>query len=160
MPSCSISRSTSPTRRSSAGLRNRSRFSSGYFLMCLRGFDPSGRRPHISARLNILEMISRRPVGVVGDVPEVVMDLGDVSPGYLGHAMAPERRNDHPLQHPPVALGRARFQPKRDVLFIEAVGELLDRDGPPVGIAPGGRILTILGRGDNCDRPVCAPARR
>jgi hypothetical protein len=30
-----------------------------YFLMCLRGFDPSGRKLHISARLNILEMISR-----------------------------------------------------------------------------------------------------
>jgi DNA modification methylase len=50
----------SPTRRSSAALRNRSRFSSGYFLMCLRGFDPSRRRPHISARLNILEIISKQ----------------------------------------------------------------------------------------------------
>jgi hypothetical protein len=58
MPSHSISRSTSPMQRSSAALRNRSRFSSGYFLMCLRGFEPSGRSPHISARLNILEMTS------------------------------------------------------------------------------------------------------
>ena len=32
------------------------------------------------------------PVGVVGDVPEIVMDLGDVGPRHLGHAMAPERR--------------------------------------------------------------------
>ena len=59
MPSLSISRRTSPTRLSSAGLRNRSRFSSAYFLMCLRGFDPSGRSSHISARLNILDMTSR-----------------------------------------------------------------------------------------------------
>ena len=82
------------------------------------------------------------------------MDLGDVGPRHLGHAMAAERRNDHALQHAPVALGRARFQPERDVLPVEAVGELLDRDGFPVGIAPGGRILTILGRGDDGDRPA------
>jgi len=35
-------------------------FSSGYFRMCLRGFDPSGRGPHISASTNILETTSRQ----------------------------------------------------------------------------------------------------
>ena len=44
----------------SAALRKRSRFSSGYFRMCLRGLDPSARSPHISARLNIFEMTSRQ----------------------------------------------------------------------------------------------------
>jgi hypothetical protein len=58
--SASISRSTSPIRRSSAALRKRSRFSSGYFRMCFRGLVPSGRRPHISARLNIFETTSRQ----------------------------------------------------------------------------------------------------
>src|SRR5665213_1104427 len=86
-------------------------------------------------------------------MPEVVMDLGDVSPRHFSHAMARERRNDHALDHPPVALGRARFQPDGDVPYVEAVGELLDRNGPPVGIAPGRRVLAVLGRGDNCDRP-------
>ena len=121
MPSLSISRSTSPTRLSSAGLRNRSRFSSAYFLMCLRGFDPSGRRPHISARVEHLGDDLEAPVGVVGDVPKIVMDLGHVSPRHFGHAVAPERRNDHTLQHPPVTFGRALFHPDRDMLFLEAV---------------------------------------
>lgn len=59
--SFSISRAL-PTRSSSAGLRSRSRFSCACFFMGLRGFDPSGRSPHISARLNILEITSRQPL--------------------------------------------------------------------------------------------------
>ena len=92
-------------------------------------------------------------VGVVGDVPEVVMDFGHVGPRHFRHAMAPECRNDHALQHASVTLGHARFQPDGDVFFVEAVGELPDRDGAAAGIARGGGILTIPGRGDDADRP-------
>ena len=93
-------------------------------------------------------------IGVVGDVPEIVMELGDVGARDLGHAVIAEPRNDKPLQHPLVALGGARLEAEIDVLFLEPLGEFLDGDGPPVGIAPGGGIVTVLGRGDDADRPV------
>jgi hypothetical protein len=66
------------------------------------------------------------------------MDLCHVSSRHLGDAVAPECRDNHTLQHPPVTLGRALLQPERNVLIVEAVGEFLDCDGPPVGVALGG----------------------
>ena len=41
------------------------------------------------------------------------------------------------------------------MFLVEAIGQLLDRDGSPVGIALGGGILTIPSRCDDSDRP-CA----
>ena len=58
------------------------------------------------------------------------------------------------LQHPPVALGGALLEAEGDVLPFEPLGEFLDRDGLPVGIALGGGILTVLGRGNDGDRPA------
>ena len=77
------------------------------------------------------------------------MELGDVGARHLGHAVIAEPRNDEPLQHPLVALGGAGLEAEIDVLPLEPLGELLDRDGSPVGIAPGGWIIAILGRGDD-----------
>ena len=82
------------------------------------------------------------------------MELGDVGARHLGHAVIAEPRNDEPLQHPPVALGGARLEAEIDVLLLEPLGELLDGDGSPIGIAPGGGIVAVLGRGDDGDRPA------
>ena len=154
MPSCSISRSTSPTRSQLGGAQEPLALLLRIFLDVLarvRSVRP--QTPHLGEVEHLGDDL-QAPIGVVGDVPEIVMDLGDVGARHLGHAMTPERRNDHALQHAPVALGRARLQPEGDVLLVEALGEFLDRDGPPVGIAPGGGILTVLGRGDDGDRPA------
>lgn len=56
--SVSISAKTSPMRHTSASLRNRSRFVSGYFLMPRRGFVFGSRSSHSSARLNIFDTTS------------------------------------------------------------------------------------------------------
>ena len=80
------------------------------------------------------------------------MDLGHVSPRHFSHAVAPECRDNHTLQHPPVTLGRALFHPECDMLLLEAFHEFLDRDGLPIGIPIGGGILTVLDGGDDRDR--------
>lgn len=82
------------------------------------------------------------------------MELGDVGACDLADAVIAEPRNDKPLQHPLVAFSGARLETEIDVLFLEALGEFLDGDGSPVGIAPGRRILTILGRGDDGNCPA------
>ena len=82
------------------------------------------------------------------------MQLGDVGARHFGDTQVAEPRNDEPLQHPLVALGGARLKAKIDVLLLEPLGEFLDGDGLPVGVAPGRRILTILGRGDDGDCPA------
>jgi hypothetical protein len=79
------------------------------------------------------------------------MDLGDVGPRYLGHPVIAERRDNHTLQHAPVAFGRARLKTERDVLLLETVGELLDGDCLPTGLAPGSRIIAIPGGRDDGD---------
>ena len=40
------------------------------------------------------------------------------------------------------------------MLFLEPLGELLDCNGPPVGIALGGRVIAVLGGRDDRDRPA------
>ena len=40
-------------------------FSSGYFLTCRHGLEPSGRNPHISARLNIFDRSASDAIGLV-----------------------------------------------------------------------------------------------
>ena len=122
--------------------------------MCLRGFDAvRTQAPHLGEIEHLGDHL-QAAIGVVGDVPEIVMELGDVGACDLVDAVIAEPRNDEPLQHPLVALGGARLEAEIDVLLLEALGELLDGDGPPVGIAPGRRILAILGRGDDGDRPA------
>ena len=93
-------------------------------------------------------------IGVVGDVAEIVMELGDVGTRHLGYTVIANPRNDKPLQHPPVAFGGARLETEIDVLSLEPLGEFLDRDSPPIGIAPRRGILAILGRGNNSDCPA------
>ena len=82
------------------------------------------------------------------------MELGDVGPRHLGHAVVAKPRNDKALQHPFIALGGARLETEIDVLFLESLGELLDGDGTPIGITPGGWIVAVLGRGNDGDRPA------
>ena len=89
------------------------------------------------------------------DTTRALAQLRDVGACDLVDAVIAEPGNDETLQHAPVTLGRARLQAEVDVLFLEALGELLDRDGAPVGISRGGGVLTIPGRGDDPDRP-CA----
>src|SRR5262249_39473862 len=73
-------------------------------------------------------------IGVVGDVPQVVMELGDVGAGHLSHAVIAEPGNNEPLQHPFVALGRAWLEAKIDVLLLKPLGEFLDCNGSPIGV--------------------------
>ena len=61
---------------------------------------------------------------------------------------------NEPLQHPLVALGGAGLETEIDVLLLEPLGELLDGDGTPIGIAPGRWIIAVLGGRDDRDRPA------
>ena len=79
------------------------------------------------------------------------MDPGDVGPGHLGHAVIAERR-DNAVQHPPVALGRARFQTERYVFLIETLRELFNRDGLSARLALDSRIVAVSAGGEDGDR--------
>lgn len=65
-PFSSASRRAAPSRASSASDRKRSSERSGYFSTCRQGFHPSGRMPHFSARLNILESSARQRLAAPG----------------------------------------------------------------------------------------------
>ncbi len=90
-------------------------------------------------------------IGLVGDVPQVVMELGDVGPGDVGDRQPTEGRENEALQVAAVLLGRACLHPDRDVLLVEAVRQLLDRDDLPSSVTFGGRVLPVLCSGNDGD---------
>jgi hypothetical protein len=87
-------------------------------------------------------------------VPEVVVELGDVRAGDLGDAEPAEGREDEASQVAPVLIGRAGLDADGDVLPVEPLGELLDRDGAAAGVALGSGILARPCGGDNGNRTV------
>jgi hypothetical protein len=62
------------------------------------------------------------------DVPQVVVELGDIGAGDIDHSQASEGREDEALQVPAILLRRAFLDTDRNVLLVEPVGELGDGD--------------------------------
>ena len=88
-------------------------------------------------------------IGLVGNMPQVVVELCDVGPSDLGDAMSSERGQDRPLDEAAITLRRGFLDPDRDVLLVEALGQFLDRDRFPFGIAFGGGVIAVpRGRND------------
>lgn len=56
------------------------------------------------------------PIGLVGDMSEVVVELGDICAGDLGDADLAEGREDKAPKVAPVLIGCAGLDPDRDVL--------------------------------------------
>ncbi len=115
----SISRRSAPIRRNSGALRKRSRFSSGYFWMSLRGLVPSWCRPQSPARLNT----SRSPRGSgspgSGDMAQVVVDLRHNDAGDPRDRQLAKCRQDEASDVAPILPGRAGLEPEGDVLPVE-----------------------------------------
>ena len=94
IPSCSISRSTSPTRLQLGRAQESLALLLRVFLDVLaRVRSVRTQAPHLGEVEHLGDDL-QAAVGVVGDVPEIVMDLGDVGAGHLGDAVIAERRND------------------------------------------------------------------
>ena len=81
------------------------------------------------------------------------MELGHVGPGDIRDSQAAEGREDEALQIAAVFFRRAGLHPERDVFPVEAFRQFLDRDGLAPGIPFGGRVLAILGCGDDGNGP-------
>ena len=156
-PSASISSSTWPTRRSSAALRNRSRFSSRYFLMCLRGFEPSGRTPQLGEIEHLGEDL-QAAVGLVGNVPVLVMEAGNLLAADLGDRPPAEEGEDELLEASPVLLLRRGLQVHGDVLGVEPGGEVLHCHRVAADVALGQRIDALAQGGEVLDGASRAPA--
>ena len=80
--SASISFRTSPRRRNSSSVRNRSRFFSRYLRTNLHGLPPV-RSFHNSARLNSLLPDLQHPVRLIGHIAKLQMQVGDVARARL-----------------------------------------------------------------------------
>lgn len=91
--------------------------------------------------------------GLVGNMPQVMVQLRDVGPRDLGYTMTSQRRQDRQLQEAAISFCGALLDPQRHMFVVEAVGEFLDGGGPPVGVPSGRRVIATPGGGNDRDRP-------
>jgi hypothetical protein len=85
-------------------------------------------------------------------VAQVVVQPGDIGPGHVRDPVPAQRRQDEAPEVAALLAGGAGLDPMRDVPPVEALGEVPDRDRPAVGVASGGRVLAVPGRGDDGKR--------
>jgi hypothetical protein len=85
-------------------------------------------------------------------VPELMMEARNVGAGHGGHAQPTDRRHDEAAELAPIFLRRARLQADGDVLPIEPLSQLRDRDlGPSLARVPR-RVLALLDCGEQAER--------
>ena len=79
-------------------------------------------------------------VGLIGDVPVLVVEAGDLLAAHLGDRPVAEEGQDELLEAPSVFLLRRGLQVHGDVLGVEPRGEVLHRHRVAAGVALGQRI--------------------
>jgi hypothetical protein len=89
-------------------------------------------------------MTSRLRFAWVGDAPQVVVEARDVGLGYVGHLQPADRRQDEAAEVAAILSGGAWLEADSDMLFVEAVGELRDRERHSTLLSLACRILAVL----------------
>ena len=119
--------------------------------------------------LRLVEYLGKhpqRPVGLVGRLPQLVMQFGDVAALYVAHLAPADPGVDEELHRSAVLVGRARLAVIGNVFLEEPLAELLHRHRPAALVPGSGRVAAALGLGNrghgatSCgfggDRPVAA----
>lgn len=97
---------------------------------------------------------SEAAVGLIGDVAQVVVELGNIRPRDPRDRQLPQCRQDEALQVAAIFLPSAGLHANGDVLLVEPLRQFFDRDGLAPGVAFGGGILSVAGSGDDGERFV------
>lgn len=92
-------------------------------------------------------------VGLIGDVPQVVVELRDIVPGDPRDCELPEGGQDEALQIPAILFSRAGLHADGDVFLVEPLGQFLDGDSLAPSIAFRSRVLPVARGGDDGDGP-------
>ena len=89
---------------------------------------------------------------MVGHVPVLVVEAGELLAADLGDRAAAEEGQDELFEAAPVLLLRRGLQVHGDVLGIEPGGEILDRHRILAGVALGQRIDPLAQSSEVLDR--------
>jgi hypothetical protein len=81
-----------------------------------------------------------------------MVEAGDVRLGHVGHLQPADRWKDEATEVPAILPRGARLEADRDVLLVEALGKLGNRERVAALLSITGRILAVLDRGEQAER--------
>jgi hypothetical protein len=108
--------------------------------------------PHLGQAEHLRDHLEAA-VGLIGDVAQVMVELGDIRPRDPCHRQLSDGGQDEALQVPAILFAGAGLHANGDVFPVKPLRHFLDRDGLSPGVPLGGRIRAVARRSDDGDGP-------